>query len=205
MKATENGSHWENIYQQKGPEEVSWTQEMPETSLAFIREMNLPANAAIIDIGGGDSKLVDWLLTEGYQNITVLDISATALNKAKARLGPEKAEKVTWINKDIINFQPEEKYDIWHDRATFHFLTEEMAIQQYKLLTQISINQFMIVGTFSDNGPQTCSGLAIRQYDEKALSDLFFPAFEKLHCKRETHLTPTQASQEFLFCSFKKQ
>lgn len=205
MKSAESASHWENIYQQKGPDEVSWTQEVPETSLAFIRNMNLPADAAIIDIGGGDSNLVDWLLAEGYQNITVLDISATALNKAKARLGPEKAEKVTWIHQDIINFQPEQKYDVWHDRATFHFLTDEVAIQQYKLLTQQSVSQYMIIGTFSDNGPDKCSGLPVKQYDEKALSELFFPAFEKLDCKRETHLTPKQASQEFLFCSFRKQ
>ena len=205
MKLAESASHWENIYQQKGPDEVSWTQEVPETSLAFIRNMNLPADAAIIDIGGGDSKLVDWLLEEGYQNITVLDISATALNKTKDRLGPEKAEKVTWLHQDIINFQPEQKYAVWHDRATFHFLTDEVAIQQYKLLTQQAVSQYMVIGTFSDNGPEKCSGLPIKQYDERALSELFFPAFEKLHCKRETHLTPTQASQEFLFCSFRKQ
>ena len=205
MKLAESASHWENIYQQKGPDEVSWTQEVPETSLAFIRNMNLPADAAIIDIGGGDSKLVDWLLEEGYQNITVLDISATALNKAKTRLGPEKAEKVTWLHQDIINFQPEQKYAVWHDRATFHFLTDEVAIQQYKLLTQQAVSQYMVIGTFSDNGPEKCSGLPIKQYDERALSELFFPAFEKLHCKRETHLTPTHASQEFLFCSFRKQ
>ena len=205
MKLAESASHWENIYQQKGPDEVSWTQEVPETSLAFIRNMNLPADAAIIDIGGGDSKLVDWLLEEGYQNITVLDISATALNKAKTRLGPEKAEKVTWLHQDIINFQPEQKYAVWHDRATFHFLTDEVAIQQYKLLTQQAVSQYMVIGTFSDNGPEKCSGLPIKQYDERALSELYFPAFEKLHCKRETHLTPTQASQEFLFCSFRKQ
>ena len=205
MKLAESASHWENIYQQKGPDEVSWTQEVPETSLAFIRNMNLPADAAIIDIGGGDSKLVDWLLEEGYQNITVLDISATALNKAKTRLGPEKAEKVTWLHQDIINFQPEQKYAVWHDRATFHFLTDDVAIQQYKLLTQQAVSQYMVIGTFSDNGPEKCSGLPIKQYDERALSELYFPAFEKLHCKRETHLTPTQASQEFLFCSFRKQ
>jgi hypothetical protein len=205
MKSTESASHWENIYQEKGPDEVSWTQEVPETSLAFIRNMNLAADAAIIDIGGGDSKLVDWLLAEGYQNLTVLDISATALDKAKARLGAEKAQKVTWIHEDIINFQPEQKYDVWHDRATFHFLTDDVAVQQYKLLTQQAVSQYMIIGTFSDNGPDKCSGLPIRQYDERALSELFFPAFEKLHCKREIHLTPTQASQEFLFCSFRKQ
>lgn len=167
--------------------------------------MNLPADAAIIDVGGGDSKLVDGLLDEGYHNITVLDISGTALNKAKARLGREKAEKVTWLHKDIINFQPEQKYAIWHDRATFHFLTDDVSIQQYKLLTQQSVSQYMIIGTFSEKGPDHCSGLPVRRYDEKTMSELFFPAFEQLQCERQINLTPNRVPQEFLFSWFRKQ
>jgi SAM-dependent methyltransferase len=204
MRSQERASHWERIYQQKGPDEVNWPPEISKTSLAFIRQMNLPADAAIIDIGGGDSQLVDWLLDEGYQHITVLDISLTALDKAKARLGAEKAGKVTWLHQDIINFQPEQQYDLWHDRGTFHFLTEDVAVQQYKLLTQQCVRQSMIIGTFSDKGPAKCSGLAVKQYDERTLSDLFFPAFQQRQCEREVHFTPARVPQEFLFCSFRK-
>jgi SAM-dependent methyltransferase len=205
MRSQERACHWETIYQQKGPDEVNWSQEVPELSLTLIRQVNLPADAAIIDIGGGGSKLVDWLLEEGYQNITVLDISATALDKARARLGPEKAEKVTWIQEDVVNFQPEQKYAIWHDRATFHFLTDDVAVQQYKLLTQQAVSQCMIIGTFSDKGPDQCSGLPVKQYDETTMSRLFFPAFEQLQCEREVHFTPSRVPQEFLFCRFRKQ
>ena len=122
--------HWETVYETKNPDQVSWTQETPRTSLNFIHSFNLSKSAKIIDIGGGDSKLVDFLLEEGFENITVLDISQKAIQKAQLRLG-SKANKVNWIVSDITQFTPTTQYDIWHDRAAFHFLTSEVDINKY--------------------------------------------------------------------------
>ena len=130
MMEVDNKNHWETVYETKQPDEVSWTQENPKTSLAFIRKTHLGKTAKIIDIGGGDSKLVDFLLEEGYKNITVLDISAKALERAQKRLG-KKAGKIHWIVSDITEFKPEVSYEIWHDRATFHFLTTAQQIKKY--------------------------------------------------------------------------
>src|SRR5450631_1793514 len=123
-------NHWEKIYETKSPEQISWTQNVPKTSLDFIHSFGLTKTAKIIDVGGGDSKLVDYLLDEGYENITVLDISDKALDRAKTRLG-ENAKKVKWIASDITEFQPDTAYDVWHDRATFHFLTTHEQILRY--------------------------------------------------------------------------
>src|SRR6187402_3411524 len=125
---SERKNHWETVYETKTPEQVSWTQEIPKTSLDFINSFNPDKSARIIDIGGGDSNLVDFLLDQGFENISVLDISAKALEKAKLRLG-EKAKKVNWIVSDITEFEPQTTFDIWHDRAAFHFLTEDSQIK----------------------------------------------------------------------------
>ena len=156
----ENKQHWENVYETKNSDQVSWTQEKPTTSLEYIRSFGLSKTAEIIDIGGGDSRLVDYLLVEGYQNITVLDISTKALEKAKERLG-ENATKVTWIVSDIIDFEPQKEYDIWHDRAVFHFLTTEAPIKKYTEIAKTGVNGYLVIRTFSENGPLKCSGLAI--------------------------------------------
>lgn len=196
-------NHWENIYETKTPNEVSWTEEKPETSLDFIQSFSVDKTAKIIDIGGGESKLVDFLLEEGYENITVLDISQNALNRAKKRLG-KNAEKVTWIVSDITDFNPEEIYDIWHDRAVFHFLTEEKDIKTYQKLVEKAVNNFMVIGTFSTNGPLKCSGLEIKQNDETSLISTFEKNFEKINCLTTNHKTPFETIQNFIFCSFKK-
>lgn len=198
-----NKNHWETVYETKNPDEVSWTQEKPETSLEFIRSCGLEKDARIIDIGGGDSHLVDFLLEEGYENITVLDISAKALEKAQKRLG-EKAGKVTWIVSDITTFQPSETYDIWHDRATFHFLTAPDQVSKYIRTASENVTQFMILGTFSKNGPKKCSGLDIQQYDEASLSKTFESDFSKIKCFTLDHTTPFGTVQNFVFCHFKK-
>ena len=174
-----NKNHWETVYETKQPDEVSWTQENPKTSLDFIRETHLDKTAKIIDIGGGDSKLVDFLLKEGYENITVLDISANALERAKKRLG-KKAEKVTWIVSNITEFKPKVSYDIWHDRATFHFLTTNEQIKKYVDLTENWVSNFLILGTFSENGPKKCSGLDIKQYSGLELENQFKIVFEEV-------------------------
>jgi SAM-dependent methyltransferase len=197
-------NHWETVYETKNPNEVSWTQEIPKTSLDFIKSFDLTKKSKIIDIGGGDSKLVDFLIEEGFENITVLDISAKAIEKAKARLGVN-AEKVNWIVSDITEFETNETFEVWHDRATFHFLTSEEQIQKYMETARKSVSGYLTVGTFSENGPKKCSGLDIKQYNEETLTAEMENGFEKIKCVTEDHTTPFETKQNFIFCSFKRQ
>lgn len=196
-------NHWQTVYETKQPNEVSWTQENPKTSLDFIKATNLDKSVKIIDIGGGDSNLVDFLLADGYENITVLDISASSLERAKKRLG-EKASKVNWIVSDITEFKPMTIYEVWHDRATFHFLTNEKHIKTYMEITEKWVSNSIIIGTFSENGPIKCSDLEIKQYSEKELENQFSSNFEKLKCINEDHITPFGTKQNFTYCVFKK-
>jgi SAM-dependent methyltransferase len=194
--------HWETIYQTKQPNEVSWNQEVPAVSLEFIHKFSIPKTAKIIDIGGGDSKLVDFLLAEGYSNVSVLDISESAILRAQERLGKD-ANKVKWIVCDILDFRPKEKYDVWHDRAAFHFQTDTAQIEKYLQIVKKSVDGLVIVGTFSVDGPFKCSGLEIKQYDEQGMKEKFETSgFQNLACKREDHITPSGAVQNFVFCSF---
>lgn len=195
--------HWETVYETKNPDQVSWTQNIPKTSLEFIRSFQLKKTAKIIDIGGGESKLVDYLLKEGFENISVLDISSKSLEKTKNRLG-EKAKKVNWIVSDILEFKPNTTYDVWHDRATFHFLTKPDQIKKYIKIAKISVNGFITIGTFSKNGPKKCSGLDIKQYNENELTLEFKDGFKKIECLTEDHITPFKTLQNFIFCSFKR-
>lgn len=196
--------HWESIYTSKQPNEVSWTQDIPTPSLQFIHGFNLPKSAKIIDVGGGDSKLVDHLLEEGYQNITVLDISEAAVERAKMRLG-DRANQINWVVSDVLDFHPTESYDLWHDRAAFHFQTSTENIQAYLNVAQKAAKEKMIVATFSTDGPTKCSGLDIKQYDEATMTGLFeATGFKKLDCQREDHLTPFGKVQNFVFCSFER-
>ncbi|WP_367768676.1 class I SAM-dependent methyltransferase [Flavobacterium sp. WC2421] len=199
-----NKNHWETVYETKNPDEVSWTQEIPKTALDYIHSFHLPKNSKIIDIGGGDSNLVDYLIKEGYENITVLDISANAIEKAKERLG-KKAEKVNWIVSDITEFKPDEVYDVWHDRATFHFLTTNEQIEKYLTIAKKALTGYLVIGTFSENGPKKCSGLEIKQYNEETLTTKMGNSFEKLKCIYENHTTPFDTQQHFVFCSFKRK
>lgn len=201
MKQTKQ--HWENVYETKNPDQVSWTQDIPETSLNFIHSFGLEKQAKIIDIGGGDSKLVDFLIDEGFENVTVLDISAKALEKAKQRLG-EKANKVNWVVSDITEFEPATTFDVWHDRATFHFLTTADQISKYLSTARKAVTSYLTIGTFSTNGPEKCSGLQIKQYDEETLTNELENGFSKIRCVTEDHKTPFNTSQNFLFCSFKR-
>lgn len=196
--------HWQKVYETKNSDEVSWTEEVPKTSLDFIHSFGLAKTAKIIDIGGGDSKLVDYLLDEGFENITVLDISAKALDKAKKRLG-DKAIKIKWVISDITSFEPASTFDVWHDRATFHFLTKKEQIEKYMTTARKAVSGFLTIGTFSDKGPEKCSGLAIKQYSEEKLTAELKNGFDKLRCITENHTTPFDTKQHFLFCSFKRQ
>lgn len=198
--------HWENVFSTKQETEVSWYESKPETSLRFFTENAIPTNAKIIDIGGGDSYLIDHLLDLGYTELTVLDISENAINRLKNRLG-SKAIKVTFIVSDIIDFKPKTSYDVWHDRASFHFLTQKEDIQVYKNLVANAITSegFLFIGTFSQNGPLKCSGLEITQYSEEKFESIFDSNFEKVHCFTENHQTPFDTMQHFIFCTFKKR
>ena len=203
---TDTQQHWNKIYSTKAQDEVSWFQPYPSTSMQFVELFSLPLNANIIDIGGGDSHFPDALLEKGYNNIHVLDISQKAIERAKARLGAN-ASKVTWIVSDILDFDPAVEFDLWHDRAAFHFLTTEEKIYRYISIAEKAIkkNGYMILGTFSEKGPEKCSGLEIRQYSEASMNARFDVGFEKIRCIQEDHITPLNTIQNFLFCSFKKR
>lgn len=196
--------HWEKVYETKKPNEVSWTQPVPKTSLNFIHSYQLPKTASIIDVGGGDSNLVDHLLDEGFTNLTILDISTKALDNAKQRLG-ERAKKVNWIVSDITSFEPATTYDLWHDRAAFHFLTTKEQVEKYITIAERAVKKYMILATFSETGPKKCSGLDVQQYNEETLELMLNNGFVKLKCVTEDHITPFNTAQNFLFCSFKKR
>lgn len=198
--------HWDNLYSAKAENEVSWFQPYPKTSMEFVELFHLPLNANIIDIGGGDSHFADALLDKGYQNIWVLDISGNAIEKAKQRLG-RKASEVHWVVSDVINFEPPVQFDLWHDRAAFHFLTSGEKVHKYVSIAEnfIKRNGYLILGTFSENGPKKCSGLEIKQYSEASMSSRFEIAFDRIKCVTEDHTTPFNTVQNFLFCSFRKK
>lgn len=206
MENDNKKEHWEKIYSTKQPNEVSWTQEHPKTSLDFIHGFHLPKEASIIDIGGGDSQLVDRLIDEGFEDVTVLDISEHALRRAQTRLG-QKSKKVKWIVSDVTEFKVEKTFDVWHDRATFHFLTRVDQINKYLERAKYGLKEsgFLTIGTFSESGPQKCSGLEIRQYSEETLQRQLNNGFKKIRCITENHRTPFNTLQNFLFCSFRRQ
>jgi SAM-dependent methyltransferase len=205
VKDFDRKKHWENIYNTKKLQELSWYQPVPDVSLNFLEQFYIPVYGKIIDIGGGDSLFVDHLLELGYQDITVLDISEHAINRAKQRLG-DRAAKVKWIIADAATFKPVERYDFWHDRATFHFLTNEEEIENYINTIQQSIKPtgFLLIGTFSENGPEKCSGIEIKQYSEVTLTERLKRYFEKMRCITVDHKTPFDTIQNFIFCSFRK-
>ena len=202
----EKQQHWETVYQKKDFTEVSWFQETPTTSIAFFESLNLPKSANIIDIGGGESRFVDYLLDTGYQNVSVLDISATAIEKKKKTLG-NKAQNVKWIVSDVVDFKPTEQYDFWHDRATFHFLTQKEDVTQYiqTVSQHVKPEGTLILSTFSENGPTKCSGLPIQQYSERTLSEQVEAFFTKVKCVIVDHITPSSAIQTFIFCRFERK
>lgn len=199
-------SHWENIYSEKEFEDTSWFQEKPEISLNIIQSLGLSKKAPILDVGGGDSYLGDHLLELGYKNISVLDISETAIQKAKERLG-EKSEQVNWICSDVTEYNFKQEFEVWHDRATFHFLTEDSRVKSYisKLKTSLISGGYFILGTFSENGPDKCSGIEIRKYSSKDMHELFEKDFEIVRLENLDHKTPWDAVQNFTFGLFRKK
>ena len=197
-------SHWETVYKTKSPTEVGWTQGIPEPSLRMIRKLNFPKTAPIIDIGGGDSKLAGFLLDDGYSNITVLDISAAGIERGKSSLG-KRAEQVRWVVSDILDFVPDQEYELWHDRAAFHFLTDTDEVKKYVMLASRAASGYITIGTFSIDGPNKCSGLDIRQYDEILLYETFKDKFDLIDSFREDHITPSGNKQNFIFGILKRR
>lgn len=199
-------SHWETVYQTNDTTKVGWFQPLPQVSIEFISEVNLPKNASIIDVGGGDGLLVDWLLENDFEQVTVLDISASALEKAKKRLG-KSASSVHWEVVDVIDFEPERKFDFWHDRAVFHFLTEPNEQLTYLRLVECSIpsGRYLLVMTFSKSGPKTCSGLPVLQYDVADLEGFFSQEFELVQGLNYDHITPSGALQNYSVGLFRRK
>lgn len=204
--STNNKQHWENVFATKAESEFSWYQPNPQTTIDFFESCNVNIDAQIIDMGAGDSYFVDALITKGYKNISVLDISAMALDRAKNRIG-EKAKQINWIESDMLDFNPSVSYDFWHDRAAFHFLTQQQQIEKYVFLVSKSIskNGYLLLGTFADDGPEKCSGLAVTRYNENVMKVLFEKSFDCIKCVYENHTTPFNTVQQFLFCLFRKK
>ena len=202
----ERKTHWENVFSTKQETEVSWYQQKPQTSINFFTENSISKDAKIVDIGGGDSYLIDNLLELGYTNLYLLDISKYAIEKIKKRLG-ENSSKVKFIISNILDFQTDVKFDVWHDRASFHFLTAPEDIQNYKnkVNDYTAENARLFIGTFSENGPKKCSGLDITQYRETSLNEVFEKYFTLANSFFKNHKTPFDTEQNFIFCSFKKK
>lgn len=201
-----NKSHWENIYEKKGATQVSWYQEHAQFSLQYIRNTGVQKTDHIIDVGGGASTLVDDLIHDGFQQITVLDISAAALQIAQQRLGT-KGHDVNWMEADIMRAKlSHQAYDVWHDRAVFHFLTQATDRQRYIATVRHAVRPggHVIVATFADDGPDRCSGLEVMRYDPEELHSEFGDGFDLVDSIRETHHTPFGTEQKFVYCYCRK-
>lgn len=195
--------HWNSVYETKALTDVSWYQTEPVASWKLMNILGVDRHAPVIDVGGGDSLFVDFLLSHGFTDITVLDISDRAIERAKARVGATSA--VSWVVEDVTNFRPHRQYALWHDRAVLHFLTEESQVSAYLESARSSLlsGGQAVVGTFSDRGPLRCSGLTVQQYSQASLSSRFARWFNKVQCIDDQHLTPSQAIQWFTFCAFR--
>jgi SAM-dependent methyltransferase len=205
MNDTNRGTHWENVYRTKGEREVSWFQETPSISLELIRSAGATRHSAIVDIGGGASRLVDALVDEGYEAVTVLDLSESALAAAKTRLG-QAAARVTWIVADVVRWKPLRSYDVWHDRAAFHFLTDAADRTAYVecLREALRPGGHAIIATFALDGPERCSGLPVIRYDAASLGEVLGSAFNLVESRRHDHHTPMGSTQRFQFSMFRR-
>lgn len=198
--------HWDEVYRTKATDSVSWYQPTPEPSLRALDELQLPATAALIDIGGGASNLVDCLIARGWSDLTILDIAAPALDVAKARLQGD-ATRVSWIVADVTVWRPGRRYDVWHDRAVFHFLTEpeQRLAYRHALETGTAPGSVVIIATFAPDGPERCSGLPVQRYDAAALAAEFDSAFALERDWQEEHTTPGGGRQSFQWCVFRRR
>jgi len=198
-------AHWQQVYKEKGEYQVSWFQDQPAISLELIEAVGAKPSLAIIDIGGGASRLMDALVDRGYGDLSVLDLSESATSIAKARLA-DRAAQVKWIVADVTQWKPTRAYDLWHDRAAFHFLTRASDRDAYidRLIKAVPSGGHVIIGTFAMDGPERCSGLPVVRYDAARLSAEFTPAFALLDTRRDDHKTPWGAIQHFQFSVFRR-
>jgi len=195
-------NHWENVYTNKSSDEVSWFQPHAEKSLHIIEKLNIPKNAKIIDVGGGASYLVDDLIQQGFNNLTVLDLSATALDIAQQRLA-KAAKDVCWLVEDVTQLVLEKhSIDVWHDRAVFHFLNTDVERQKYieNVLKMVKPGGYVIISTFAEDGPKECSGLPVQRYSAEGIHTEFGSPFEMLGHEKESHKTPFGTEQKFIYC-----
>lgn len=206
MQSESREVHWQNVYTTKAEAGVSWFQETPEPSLQLMAEVEATPASAIIDIGGGASRLVDRLIDRGFEDLTVLDLSGAALEAAKARLGG-RAASVQWIVADVTVWEPSKAYDIWHDRAAFHFLSghDDRVAYVARLTRALKTGGYAIIATFAPDGPEQCSGLPVVRYDADGLAQVLGPAFELVHTRRHAHATPWGSVQSFQFSVFRRR
>lgn len=199
-------SHWEEVYRSTAADELGWYQAHPTMSLQCIESTGVHKTASLIDVGGGDSTLVDHLLDQGFEHLTVLDISSTALERAKARLG-DRAIQVTWIEADITDFRSSQTYEVWHDRAVFHFLTNEEDREQYRetMNSVVSPQGHAIIATFAYEAPPTCSGLPVVRYSPQFLALAIGNHFDLIESFEELHSTPGGNKQPFIYGRFKRK
>lgn len=205
MIRSERSDHWNRVYVEKATDSVSWYQPSPEPSLRALDRFSAAPTSSLIDVGGGASNLVDALLARGWRDISVLDIAAPALEASKARLG-SLADQVRWEIADITQWQPIRKYDVWHDRAVFHFLTEPSQRAAYRraLLEGLASGGLVIIATFALDGPEMCSGLPVQHYDPEGLAAELGPAFCLVEGWREEHITPWGSSQSFTWAALRR-
>jgi SAM-dependent methyltransferase len=205
MDDVNRGAHWENVYRTKGEREVSWFQETPSVSLELIRSAGATRRSAIVDIGGGASRLVDALVDAGYEAVTVLDLSESALAAAKLRL-EQAAARVTWIVADVTRWKPSQRYDLWHDRAAFHFLTDAADRTAYVACLRDALRPGgqAIIATFALDGPERCSGLPVVRYDAASLGQVLGSEFDLVETRRHDHQTPMGSTQRFQFSVFRR-
>lgn len=199
-------NHWENVYEKKQIDEVSWHQAHPKLSLQMIQKAKLPLEAVLIDIGAGASKLVDDLIELGYNDLSVLDISGKALEHAKQRLG-DKSKNVQWIESDILKFNSQKTYSFWHDRAVFHFITNPEDRQQYlnTMNRSLSPASFVMIATFALDGPEKCSNLPVHRYSHESLQETLGCDYRLIAKDQEIHVTPAGKSQSFIYGLFRKE
>jgi SAM-dependent methyltransferase len=198
-------AHWNEIYTSRSDSEVSWFEPAPDTSIALIERAGIGPDAAAIDIGGGASRLVDWLLARRLAHVAVLDLSEAALDAARRRLGPA-ADGVEWIVADVTAWRPERTYDLWHDRAALHFLIDPADQRAYVEALNLALvpGGTVIIGTFALDGPERCSGLPVARHDAATLGDLLGPGYTFLFDHQHTHHTPGEVAQRFQYSAFRR-
>jgi hypothetical protein len=197
--------HWETVYSTRGARGVSWYQPVAEVSIALIEELRIPHEAAIVDIGGGASKLAGQLVSQGFVDVTVLDVSTRAMDLARAELGPD-ATRVHWIEQDLLTWSPRRRYDLWHDRAVFHFLVEPTRRERYTktMRSAVRMGGTAVIGTFATDGPKSCSGLPVVRYDSADLAGQFGGGFVMLSTRSEEHKTPAGRGQPYTWVALER-